>query len=460
MSERRFGYEQCRPQTRQGGRRLTRTARNIRPTAVALSVLVAIVAVGQATYASTGAGALSGSVDDLSTGAPVAGVCVYALPLASNEVGQATGAPFETQTAGDGSYSMTLPVGGRGYAVRFDPTCDGQKTSSFAAQYYSNAEALALASPITVTPVVPTTGIDAHLQPGYSVSGTVSAPDASSGVAGVCVSAEDDQGNVVDTSKTVPDGSYSLGNLAAGGYLFYFDPTCSGSAKSPYATGYYGPAPDVARATPLELSGNVDGVSFALAAGSGISGFVHVPRAPDKSGICVYAIGPGGSAEEVGRTAPNGSFTLANLPAQTFTLRYDPTCERSQLSVFSTATTGPYTVGAGQTVTATAAGLGLPDGSLEIERAGLPGGTVGKKYFQSLKFVGFSTSISDYRWVVHDLPAGLSFGFKETQADPVFAYVSGTPRQSGKYSVRVTVSSASSMPALVLTRSLGLVVHP
>ena len=60
-------------------------------------------------------------------------------------------------------------------------------------------------------------------------------------------------------------GPFSVANLATGQYELYADPTCGGTATSPYATEYPEADPGLSSPTKLTLSQNTSGADFALA---------------------------------------------------------------------------------------------------------------------------------------------------------------------------------------------------
>ena len=151
--------------------------------------------------------------------------------------------------------------------------------SPYALQWYFDAAGRQSASPVDVYAVRPTTGIDAHLVPGYSVSGTVNIAGGGGGRslshgAGRC-------GNPVSSTKTASAGPFSIANLATGQYELYADPTCGGTATIPYATEYPEADPGLASPTKLTLSQNTSGVDFALADQAVVSGRVSAPGTAD-----------------------------------------------------------------------------------------------------------------------------------------------------------------------------------
>ena len=165
-------------------------------------------------------------------GQPGGDVCTYAIAV-SGEPGSwaATGAAICGDGRVDGSYELAVPEGM--YVLRFDPSCGGTVLSSYAAQYYLGQPDLENANGVSVSGTSPTTGADAVLAAGFSVSGAVSAPGGTGAVADVCVSAYDSAGHAVASAHTSTDGPFTIANLPTGNYWVYFDPTCGGARRAP-----------------------------------------------------------------------------------------------------------------------------------------------------------------------------------------------------------------------------------
>ena len=140
------------------------------------TVLAGLVLVGAAQAASAAAtGIVTGTVTSASSGAPLGGICVYAGQVtgASGSL-TATGTTVTAVTTASGSYQLNAPAGLN--AVKFDPSCAGTVTSTYALQYFLGQTSLSTANTVSVSDMTPATGIDASLVGGSSVSGTVTAP--------------------------------------------------------------------------------------------------------------------------------------------------------------------------------------------------------------------------------------------------------------------------------------------
>ncbi len=284
------------------------------------------------------------------------------------------------------------------YVVRFDPSCDGTKSSPYAAQYFVGQLDFSSANAVDVSGSA--TGVDAHLVPGFSISGTVSAPgDATGGQRRCsCVSADAPAGNAVISAKTAADGTYQIGNLPAGTYSVNFDPTCDRAHASTYAP----------QAQTVDFRADTTGVDAQLVAGATVSGKVTAaPGAANYGGICAYAIGPSGAVSEQAVTSPSGTYRLADLAPQAYTIKFDPTCSGSQSSSFGKQTyPGRVQVGPGDAIGGVDAVLALSGHPLAIAPVSLYDGQVYEPYYQGLSLN--NTYLNGIPWQVTGLPRGLS----------------------------------------------------
>ncbi len=376
-------------------------------------------------------------------------------------------------TQGDGSYEVTVPVAN--YAVEFDPSCGGPVLSPYALQYYVGQVDLPDANPVFASAISPATGIDAHLVAGYTISGTVTEAGGTGVGANVCASADDSAGHRVSSAKTAADGTYAIGNLPAGTYTVYFDPTCGGTEASRYAQQYYQAAPDITTASGVVLTANATGIDADLVAGGTISGTVTAAGALDEAGICVYAIGVGADGSVAGRTITraSGAYRVANLAAQTYNVTFDPTCRRSQSSYFgSLSYERQIPLKVGQTVPGINGALPLEYGPrLRIIRTSLDPGVVASPYCETVSLAGPDQYGDGYMANATGLPPGLSLSGVEGEGDEGISggsrcqevavwgpSVLGYPKSAGAFKVTVTVRTVDSVPNLVATRTFDIVI--
>jgi hypothetical protein len=433
---------------------------------------VTVIANSMLAAASPATGLIAGSVDDITSGTSVAAVCVYAYAV-SGRPGSlaATGTPYQAVTEGDGSYEVTVPVAN--YAVEFDPSCGGTVLSPYALQYYAGQVDLADANPVFASAISPTTAIDAHLVEGYTISGTVTEADGTGGGAKVCASADDSSGHPVNSTETAADGTYTIGNLPAGIYKVYFDPTCGGNQASAYTQQYYDAEPDAIVATRVVLPGDATGIDAELQAGATISGTVTATGALDDAGICVYATGVDGSAAGSAITGASGTYRVANLAAQTYNVAFDPTCGRSHSSYFASLSYDKQIpVKAGQTVPGIDGALPLEDRPpLSIVRVSLDPGVVSSPYCETVSLTGPDQYGDAYKATATGLPPGLTLSAVEGSGDEGITggsqcqevgvwgpSVLGYPKSAGAFKVTVTIATVDSVPNLVTARTFDIVI--
>lgn len=171
-----------------------------------------------------------------------------------------------------------------------------------------------------------------------TITGTVTYDGA--GVPGVCVDAEfmDPWFGVVARFSGTTDGSgqYTIPNLAWQPYYLYVDPTCGGEQSSPYAVEYFGNFGEGSSEASDQVSGGALAPGqvgdFTLQLGGSVSGSVTANGNP-AGGVCVDAEFHGyqylvGDA----KTAPDGSYTITNLPAANYGIVFDPTCRDTEAS--------------------------------------------------------------------------------------------------------------------------------
>lgn len=243
---------------------------------------------------------------------PVEGAHVWAY-LPTDGLVPAT--PGATGVTGpDGSFTLDeIPLGT--YAVLVHPTGE-----SLAHRWLPDAPTRTSATPITLSR-------HQHLDVGTialsgvgSISGTVA--DTSGPVEGATVAAVADGTAWLPaaTATTGPDGSYSLDGLPGGTYQVRVAHPSGG-------TTWYGGTPTRAGATPviLDSGGAVTGVDVSPLTTTTVSGTVTAPDGPVE-GALVWLYGPDDTwlGSRAARTGPDGTFTVAHVPADTYLVRVVP----------------------------------------------------------------------------------------------------------------------------------------
>ena len=179
---------------------------------------------------------ISGTVTSAAAGQPLSQVLVCAFTGEEASVGGC--AP----TTASGAYTITGLLPGT-YVVGFqDPE------GAFAVQYYKEAAVPGEATPIAVSGGDTVAGIDARLQAGSSIDGTVRDAATGEGMAEVAVCALTATDEPVACALSAGDGSYEITGLPAGSWRVDFD------AGRLYQIEYWDEVTEFAAATPLPLT--------------------------------------------------------------------------------------------------------------------------------------------------------------------------------------------------------------
>jgi hypothetical protein len=167
----------------------------------------------------------------------------------------------------DGSYEIPGLVPGE-YKVEFWP----RRESGYVFQYYNDEPSWKRANPVSVTANTVTPDIDAVLEEGATISGTVTAAATGFPAANVEVCAEGEEFG--DCAETGPNGTYTIQGLPAGEYFVYFYPEGSGLGLLAQA---YSDRSFSERPNPVVVGSRSDvtGIDAALQAGGKIQGAVH-----------------------------------------------------------------------------------------------------------------------------------------------------------------------------------------
>jgi hypothetical protein len=227
---------------------------------VVVVLALAIPAVGQAAEP----GSISGTVTAKVGGAPVNGVEVCAEGQTEEAFGCAgtkISGQYEIDELPPGEYKVKFWARGLGYAN----------------QFYDGQVSWAAATPVTVTAGMPTTGIDAELEEGATISGRVTAAATGLPVEDVEVCAERTDEEDFGCGSTNATGSYTIGELSPGQYQIYFYTYETGQnlLSQPYGLGVVTLAAG-ARQTgidaALQTGGQIGGTVRAAATGTPLKG--------------------------------------------------------------------------------------------------------------------------------------------------------------------------------------------
>lgn len=178
-----------------------------------LALLATAALVAAAFPALASAGSISGTVTEAAGGSPLQGVQV----CADEQTGPLEG--HCTSTDASGGYSLS--VGAGQYSVHFDDTALDRNLVS---QYYGGGPA-PLGTLVTLASAAESrTGIDAQLQAGSTITGTVTDAFSHIGVAGlpVCAEVQTFTGPYGRCEHSGPGGAYTINGLAPGKYSVEF----------------------------------------------------------------------------------------------------------------------------------------------------------------------------------------------------------------------------------------------
>ena len=257
-------------------------------------------------------GSISGTVTS-STGTGLAGICVSV--SAFNFAATVT-------TGSGGSYSVINLAPGF-YSVGFAPGCGD--SSSLALQYYPDTPYPNDSGIVQVNAGQVTGAIDASMQPGGSISGTVT-NSSGSGLSGICVT--DFATGAFTTTGSL--GTYTLPDLPIGGAFVGMaieDGYASNCGSNLTYSGYQFPgAPTV---TAGGTTANVDAI---LSPGGSITGTVTNTSGAVLGGMCVQAgqepnsLSPSINTFETTTTSATGTYTLSGLDTGSYEISVTTGC--------------------------------------------------------------------------------------------------------------------------------------
>lgn len=254
--------------------------RSIKPAGlVAIGLIVALAAATTSPVSAMSGGSISGTVTDVN--GPIANVIRV---CATDE---STSTYSCTMVGADGTYTIGDLHPADGYRVVFD---EPNSPSTYVPEVFDDAwlsdpEAATL---VTVTSGNTTAGIDAELEIGGSISGTVRDADGPVAGEGVCVASNSRVTN--GCSLTAADGTYSVTGLATADYIVLFI-----DSSNSYMDVYYGGVTNQSLSTPVSVTAGSDtpNIDALLVTGGVISGTVTDSNGP-VPGAEVSTGAPGG----------------------------------------------------------------------------------------------------------------------------------------------------------------------
>ena len=259
------------------------------------------------------AGSIAGTVTDKG-GHRVSGECVIVFNARNqNPVSLPNGTTFPGRR---GHYRIDGLSPGR-YLIQFSQ-CTARPR--YGSQWYRNKEREASATRVTVEAGRTTSGINAAVAIGGSISGTVTGPSGKP-LFGICAEAFDAASQSFGLGQTGRRGRYDITGLAAGRYLLFYFPCASGppnvgSVSRPGAVTVLAPKA-------------ATGINIKLKAGGSVSGLVTsaVSKSP-QGGVCVLLLPVNPSnGDGFAVTGSNGRYTAPDLAPGKYHADFgDPFC--------------------------------------------------------------------------------------------------------------------------------------
>ena len=260
---------------------------------------------------------ISGAVTDAVSGDPIqyAYVCAY----------DAAGPEWETvacdSTDSSGEYTLS-GMGAGSYKVGFSGPYEG----SYISQFYNGKASFGEADAIALGANEAKAGIDAELEKGGEITGTVTdATDTGVEFVSVCAYEAGGEGwETVACGYTNSSGKYTIGGLTTGAYKVRFSPPYGGN----YLDQYYNGKASFVEAGAIAVSAGETkaGIDAKLQKGGEITGKVTDAGTGDPIegiSVCPYKVGASGGYSSCGSTDSEGEYTLAGLTGGTYTVRFE-----------------------------------------------------------------------------------------------------------------------------------------
>lgn len=287
-----------------------------------LAVLMGCVALltgAQTALAAGGTGRISGTVTEAVS--PFAGVekievTVYEATGSELPVGFAT-------TDASGQYTVEGLTGGS-YKVEFAP--EFGSNLNYVTQFYEGASSLAAAKPVAVVEGETTKNVDAKLQVGGKIKGTVTEAAAPKGdLNNIEVTVYEASGNefAVGYATTDASGEYTVVGLATGSYKVKFSASFESGLN--FVTQYYEGASSLVAAKPIGVvqGETTEGIDAKLQVGGKVTGTVtDVVTHAAVSSVYVFAVDSGEAFVGMAITNASGQYTILGLASGSYKIEF------------------------------------------------------------------------------------------------------------------------------------------
>ena len=215
-------------------------------------------------------------------------------------------------TASDGTYTVSGIATGS-YTVNF--SLDG---SSYLRQWYYDESGFRSADAVSVTALDTTSGIDAVLAVGGSISGIVADTDGV-GIPNVYVAVRDQGYNYAAQTVTASDGTYMISGIPTNSYSVNFSPYAAD-----YVVQWYNNESSVGSANWVSVTApdTTLGIDAQLAVGGSISGTVTDATGAGIPYVAVGVTAVSGNYGAAGLTAADGTYTVNWIPTGSYTINF------------------------------------------------------------------------------------------------------------------------------------------
>jgi O-glycosyl hydrolase len=253
-------------------------------------------------------GSISGVVTDGTTHAVVVGVQVC-------DYREAGGLVTCTSTNGSGQYTFSGLTAGN-YTVGFFPG------EAYLSQYYNGKPSSGEATKVAVAQGAAVTEINAALQAGGQIKGTVTSKSSGLPLSGIDVCVQPiTEGLSSGCTATAANGTYDVGQLQTGSYQVDFYPAETANYLQQFFNGK-GKFSE-AEAVAVTAGAATDGINAALIEGGTIQGTVKSAGAKKPlahAGACAYS--SESEAYRCGYTNSNGEYTVNGLPTARYVVYF------------------------------------------------------------------------------------------------------------------------------------------
>jgi hypothetical protein len=262
-------------------------------------------------------GTISGTVLD-ENGEPVKGLSVCTYPVLGN-----TNLSYcfenEAESATDGTYTIHGLYSGE-YKIHFFGG------GNYLGQWYPGVQTRADATAISVTAPAGVTGVDATLQSGGVISGTLLESGSHNPIPFADICAKPVGGTSLYCSQAKAGGEYRIQSLPSREYVVEFAGP-NNSTDWPYVPSFSGGTTDPAAATPVSVTAGSEaaGVDGEVEKGGTITGHVSDAVSYESAfGIDACAYADGKVVGHCDTTGNEGNYTIIGLPSGSYAVHFVP----------------------------------------------------------------------------------------------------------------------------------------